>query len=91
MKKEYRHTGSQPILINGFGRRNPGSPAFICEMEPEQERFFSMIGAIEVIREVPEETPISPASKPGPLGSASPAPWPSEVNSDGVHNRNRSQ
>ena len=81
MKKEYRHVGVCPIIVEGFGRVNPGTPSFICEMDAYWEKSFTEGGAIVVLREVPDETPDSEPSrpKPRPGGRTNPAdvmPWP---------------
>lgn len=54
MVKEYQMTGSMPIVVNGYGRVEPRSVNFTCEMEAEQEKFFLKIHAVAVVREVPD-------------------------------------
>lgn len=53
MVKEYEMTGAMPIVVGGYGRVEPGSPAFQVEMEAPQEAFFLKIGAVRIVREVP--------------------------------------
>lgn len=56
MVKEYEMTGACPIVVGGFGRVEPETGTFKCEMEAAQEVFFLKIGAVRIVRELPEAT-----------------------------------
>lgn len=60
MVKEYEMTGTCPIIVNGYGRVEPETGTFRCEMEAAQEAFFSKIGAVRIVAELPN------AATPGP-------------------------
>jgi hypothetical protein len=72
--KQYKMSGTLPIIVRGYGRVEPGAPPFTCEMDEDQEAFFTTIGAIRSLRdELPE------GAKPTtPLKPTTPA-WPGEV------------
>lgn len=54
MVREYEMTGTMPIIVGGYGRVEPYSGKFQCEMEAVQESFFVRIGAVRVLRDLPE-------------------------------------
>jgi len=64
MKKLYRITGTQPFRVTGFGRVNPGTnkTMVIDFADAGEEAFMLQIGAVQIVKEMPEETPLS---KPG--------------------------
>ena len=42
MVREYSMTGACPIIVGGYGRVEPESGTFRCEMEPAQEAFVRL-------------------------------------------------
>lgn len=54
MVREYEMTGTMPIIVGGYGRVEPGSKNFTCEMEPAQEAFFVKIRAVRVVADRPD-------------------------------------
>lgn len=56
MVKEYEMTGACPVIVSNYGRVEPGSANFQCEMEAAQEAFFVKIGAVRVVKELPDAT-----------------------------------
>lgn len=78
--KEYRHKGVCPIIVEGYGRVNPGTPSFVCEMDPYWENSFLTNGSIEILDENTKKAKTKPSvPKPWPGGLQNPAdvkPWP---------------
>lgn len=87
MVKEYAMYGVCPIVVGGYGRVEPDSGTFRCEMEPAQEAFFLKIGAIKVLQELPGETvaPVAAAAIDGDVEfegrtlTTWPSGWPRET------------
>ena len=74
MKKKYQHTGAHPIVIDDYGRVEPGFKRFfVCDMPEVQEAFFLKIGAIKIVEEVPATAPDTELRKP------STPPWVGEA------------
>lgn len=87
MVKEYAMTGALPVIVGGYGRVEPGSPNFKCDMEPGQEQFLVKIGAVRVVRELPDEAHAALPPEPVDGGlevegrqlSSWPTGWPRET------------
>jgi len=75
VRKVYEHVGECPVRVTGLGWVRPKSGQFIVEMLPEEEAFFTKIGAIRVVREAAEG---EANSDPKPDGPHAPREWTEE-------------
>lgn len=63
MAKEYRFIGAVPVVIPDYGRVEPDSGKFRCELDPAWEAFAVKAGILQVVRDLAEDERLSPAPK----------------------------
>lgn len=84
MAKEYEFIGALPVTIPGYGRCEPDTGRFRCELDPEWEAFALKAGILRVVRELEDGAKLSRAPKDSATWPTSWPRTPREQVADGV-------